>query len=227
MRWIILACLFCLTASQPALAGAWLRDKGKGFFAYSSTLYVTPQIYPALPLVEYDISIYADYGLTSWLTMGIDVFEQPDFGGHTLLFMRLPISASERPSKFAFELAIGGHHQNDNWNPMYRAGLSWGYGFNNWFGPGWMAVDTAVEYIDGHSKPLLKVDAALGLSSPNRIRPMLQVETAVAQDLPLIWKLTPSLMIPGKGKSTWVIGVQQRSFGTPRTGLKLALWRKF
>lgn len=221
MRWFALACMFFLFTTQYVLAGAWLHDKGNGFISASSILRAMS------PVADYEFSLYADYGLTSRLNIGLDVNEAPGAGGHTLLFLRLPISAQENQRKLAVELGLGAHHQRRNWRPMYRLALSWGTGFNNMFGPGWMAVDTTIEVRDGPSEPLFKVDATLGLSSIHDIRPMLQIETAIAKNLPLIWRVTPSLIIPSKGKSVWVIGIQQRSFGSPRTGLKMSLWRRF
>lgn len=221
MRRFAITCLFYLIASQPILAGAWLRDKGTGFISISST------IRALMPVPDYEISLYADYGLTSWLNMGLDVNEIPGIAGHGLLFFRLPLPVRNPRSELAIELGLGGHHRRETWKPMYRLSLSWGHGFTSRFGPGWLAVESAIEQRTGNAEPLFKLDATLGLSSPNHIRPMLQLETAFAQDLPLQWTLTPSLMIPGKGNSTWVIGIQRRSFGANRTGLKVALWRRF
>ncbi len=221
MRRFALACLFCLIATQQVLAGAWLREKGNGFMSTSSTLRAVS------PVADYEFGLYADYGLTSRLNVGIDIYETPGFSGHALLFIRRPLRSLGAQSKLAMELGLGSHHQYQNWRPMYRLGLSWGYGFDNWFAPGWIAVETAIEHRDGQPGPLFKFDAIAGLSSSDRIRPMLQLETAIAKNLPFQWKLTPSLLIPGKGNSTWVVGIQQRSFGTARTGLKVALWRRF
>lgn len=221
MRRFAIACLICLIAPQPALAGAWLRDKGNGFMSISSTIRALS------PIADYETSLYADFGLTARLTAGLDVNETPGVGGHALAFLRLPISASGARRKLALELGIGGHHRREIWHPMYRVALSLGYGFTGWFGPGWLAVDTAIEHRGGHAEPLFKLDATIGLSSSDQIRPMLQLETAIAQNLSLQWTLTPSLMIAGKGKSTWIIGIQQRSFGAHRMGLKVALWRRF
>lgn len=221
MRRFAITCLFCLIAAQPVWAGAWLREKGTGFMSISST------IRALVPETDYEISLYADYGLTSRLNLGLDVNEMPGIGGHALLFLRLPVPAPGPRSKLAIEMGIGAHHRRNTWQPMYRMSLSWGYGFTSRLGPGWLAVESAIEHRGGHAQPLFKLDATLGLSSPDHIRPMLQLETAVAQYLPLQWTLTPSLMIPGKGNSTWVIGIQRRSFGAIRTGLKVALWRRF
>ena len=221
MRWFALTCLFFLSTAQPILAGAWLRDKGTGFIATTTT------VRSVLPEPDYEVGIYADYGLTEGLNSGLDIYETPGLSGHILAFVRLPLTSPGPKSKLAVELGMGAHHLRHIWRPMYRLGVSWGYGFDTKFSPGWVAAETSIEHRDGQSGPLFKFDAIAGLSSPDRIRPMLQLETAIGQNLPFQWKLTPSLMIPTKGKSTWVIGIQQRSFGTIRTGLKLALWRQF
>ncbi|MFT4960511.1 MAG: hypothetical protein ACI92Z_001595 [Paracoccaceae bacterium] len=231
MHRFAIACLICLIAAQPVLAGAWLREKGDGFVAFSSTIrkMPPPEGYESKLYTDYEFSLYADYGLTSWVTAGIDAHETMGNGGHALLFLRLPVLASKTRTKLAIELGAGGYHrhQRNIWQPMYRLALSVGYGFTSPVGPGWMAADTTVEYRQGQAALLYKFDATIGLSSPDHIRPMLQLETAIAENLPFQWKVTPSLLIPGKGKSTWVIGIEQRSYGVARTGLKLALWRRF
>lgn len=221
MRRIALACMICLIATQPALAGAWMRDKGKGFVSTTSTIRAGP------PDADIEFGFYADYGLTSRLNIGLDINETPGVDGYALLFLRLPLPAPGPHSKLAIELGVGSHHRSENWHPMYRMGLSWGYGFASPLVPGWAAVELAIEHRGGHAEPLVKLDAIIGLTSSDGIRPMLQLETAIAQHLPLQWKLTPSLIIPGKGKIKWVVGIQQRSFGTSRTGLKVTLWRRF
>lgn len=221
MRRIIVACLFCTFFVQPALAGAWLREKGKGFTSISTTIHAVS------PVPSFATSIYADYGLFERLSVGLDLYIPSDSGGHVLLFARLPLPIHYMQLKYAVELGLGAHLQGGNWYPMYRASLSMGKGFSTRYGNGWMAADTTVEYRTGGGAPIFKVDATIGLSAFARFNPMLQLETAIGETLPLQVALASSVMISTKGKSTWVIGVQHRFTGIQQTSLKLSIWRRF
>ena len=74
--------LTCL-ATHPAYAGAWLREKGKGFLAYSNLTAST---------LDTTFSAYFDYGLSERATIGATLdFNPPLYGypsGKALLFMR-------------------------------------------------------------------------------------------------------------------------------------------
>jgi len=221
MRGIILVLLICLVDPQPAMAGAWLREKGRGFLAVSS------MVRGVSPVRDYEADIYMDYGAHEDLTIGLSLNDKPGISGHILAFARLPLMQLDEETQLAVELGVGGHQVFGTWNPMYRLALSYGFGFSGWAGPGWLAVDSAVEHRTRLGKPVLKLDAAIGSSSANKVRPLLQLETAMAQNTRFQWAVTPSLMISGLGDATLVIGVQRRSYGRHRTGLKIALWRNF
>jgi hypothetical protein len=72
----------------------------------------------------------------------------------------------------------------------------------------------------------MKLDATLGLSAGGKLRPMLQIETALAPDGQLYYGIIPSLQIPLGGRRSLVAGAEYRGPGRI-IGLKLSLWHDF
>ncbi|MDK3019626.1 hypothetical protein [Pseudodonghicola flavimaris] len=221
-------CLVCFTVLWfllcpfPAIAGAWLRQKGETFVSLTA---ITRH---GDPLAAREISLYADHGLGPGLSLGLDLNQRPGSSGHATLFARLPLSRPGARLKFATEAAVGGHHWQGTWHPMYRLTLSAGRGFSTRSGAwGWMAVDLSRERRFGDALPIHKLDATLGLSAPARIRPILQVETAHIAGQPLLWAVIPGLLIDAPNRRTWHIGLERKSAGHQTLGLKIGLWQRF
>ncbi len=215
----LLLALFC--AAPPATAGAWMRETGHGFLALSDTAR------QGAPDARRELSVYADLGLSPCLAIGIDVNEHPRSAGHALLFARLPFSRPAARTRLAVEAALGGHHGRGIWNPMYRLTLSLGRGFRTRRGAGWYAIDAGYERRLGTPAPIYKLDATLGLSSPGRLHPILQVETALIPGQPLFWTLSPGLLIDTGRDTTWLVGLEHKSAERETLGIKLALWHRF
>ncbi|TDK42152.1 hypothetical protein [Antarcticimicrobium luteum] len=216
----LLIALSC--AAPPAGAGAWQRETGRGFVSTTGTLRQGD------PDARQELSVYADYGLAPRLTIGADVNERPGIAGHAVLFARLPLSRPGARARLAAEAAFGGHHWRGAWDPMYRLTLSYGRGSTTRSGAtGWLALDAAYERRLGMNVPIYKLDATLGLSAPGRLRPILQVETAHIPGQPLIWAVTPGVLIDSRRNATWLIGLERKSAGRDTVGLKIALWRWF
>ena len=221
MRCLVLPLIVLLLSAAPAGAGAWLRAAGESFVSVTGTLRHGD------PDAARELSVYADHGLSPRFTLGADVNERPGIAGHAVLFARLPLSRPGARAKLAVETALGGHHWQGAWDPMYRLTLSYGRGFATRRGAGWLAIDAAYERRLGNARPIYKLDATLGLSAPGRIRPILQVETAHIPGKPLIWAVAPGVLIDGRGTSTWLIGLERKSAGRDTVGLKVGLWQRF
>lgn len=217
----VLTFLITLWMAQPALAGAWLRQKGQAFAAFSVTAHKTDEGAPG-----YESSLYAEWGLLDWMTVGLDANENQAFHGHALLFARVPLAEFDRAGRVSAELGLGAHHRQTDWRAMYKTTLSYGNSFPTHWGHAWLSVDAALEFRTGAER-VRKLDLTAGMSSDRRFDPLLQIETYRLSGQPTHWTVTPSLMIRSPGiKSTWVLGVQKSSFAR-RPGLKLALWRDF
>ncbi|MDF1717606.1 MAG: hypothetical protein P1U75_13175 [Antarcticimicrobium sp.] len=221
MRRLVPLLFALLCTAPPAGAGAWMRETGSGFLSVSGTLRQGD------PDARRELSVYADFGLSPRLSLGIDVNERPGVAGHALLFARLPLSRPAAHTRVAIEAALGGHHWRGAWDPMYRLTLSLGRGFLTRRGAGWYAIDAGYERRLGNSTPIYKLDATLGLSAPGRIRPILQLETAHIPGQPLFWAVAPGVLIDTGHDTTWLVGLERKSAGRDTVGIKFALWHRF
>lgn len=234
MRGVLTILVICMISVQPAYAGAWMREVGTGFTSILATLRElngTRQV---------ESSLYGEYGLTPYLTLGTDMHEVSGLGGgnisgsaignvgHVLVFLRTPLGPTTGRTKVALELALGGSHLGTQWRGMGKTTLSVGRGFTSRWGDGWFNVDTALEMHRGTPDPIFKLDAVIGLSSGYRVRPLLQLETTYLPDTPLIWSVTPGIMIDARNKkTTWLVGLERKTAGKSALGLKVGFWRKF
>lgn len=218
--------ILCLLASTAAQAGAWLREEGKGFISASATVHKSND-----PLsetgIDYKSSVYAELGITPSLTMGFDLNERPGLAGHALLFSRFPLVDLGEAGRLAGEIGVGGHHGPDRWHPMYKFTLSYGFEFDSRWGSGWLALDGAIEDRTGAGRPFYKLDLTTGLSEQRMFNPLLQIETTHIQGAPVIWTVTPSVIIQTGEQNRWVVGLENRSNYPKGIGLKIALWRDF
>lgn len=221
MRAVLSVLIFCVSAAQSACAGAWLRDPGAAFTSVTSTVRYLDGIWRS------ETGLYGEYGLTRRLTLGIDINETPGRAGHVLMFGRVPLGPAGRRLKAALELSVGGHHQQGQWGGMLKSTLSVGRGFESPWGPGWINVDATTELRRPNPDPAYKLDATLGLSSGMKFRPILQFESTYSQGKPLIWSLTPGVLIDGRDNTTWLIGIERKTAGISSLGMKFGLWRQF
>lgn len=222
MRRTKILMMIALLSASSADAGAWLREKGKGFASLSTSVRSTDG------LLGYETSIYADYGLRERLSVGLDINENLGNAGHALLFVRLPIGGTDRPARIATELAIGGHHSSGQWHGMYKLSMAWGRGFDHkWLGSGWMTAEAAYERRLGSPAPIYKLDANMGLSAGGWARPLLKLETAYIPGSGLNWAVSPALMITGRKNTTFVAGLEYRQSGQRMIGVNFSVWRNF
>ena len=70
MKTAVLAVLLCLWG-HAAVSGAWMRDKGSLFIAAGGNFWLSDG--SQLP-VHYDPTLYAEFGLTERLTLGLDLY---------------------------------------------------------------------------------------------------------------------------------------------------------
>ncbi len=216
-----LLAILLLMVPAPVEAGAWLRDKGKGFWALSATGFKTDA-----GEYKYKSSAYFEYGALTWLTVGLDAEEHQDLYGHALIFARFPVKDFGNAGRLAAEFGVGAYHKRDKAWALYKTTLSYGKGFQSGWGNGWAAVDTALEY-RSHEKLARKLDFTVGVTSERWLDPLLQIETTHVSDKPFYWSVRPSVMIRPKFSETiWVLGLERNS-ARRGTGLKFAVWRAF
>ncbi|PCJ07476.1 MAG: hypothetical protein COB16_10800 [Rhodobacteraceae bacterium] len=212
--------LFVLDTA-PAWSGAWLREQGSGFASATVTQRSSNGQWSS------EFGYYADYGLTSNVTLGVDLNDNDTLSGHALVFVRLPVGQASRSYRLAVELTLGGSHYLNSWVLMQKVTLSYGRAFDSIWGPGWLAIDGAYEMRGLKSEPILKLDATIGLSDGKHLRPILQIETAKISGQPLFYTITPSLQIPLTRDTQLLIGAQHRVTTQRSLGLKVGVWHRF
>ncbi|MEX0304320.1 MAG: hypothetical protein AB3N24_18015 [Leisingera sp.] len=214
------AACFALALAQPAVGGAWLEKPGQGFASASATYR------QASGQGAHELSYYGAYGITSKLSLGVDLNQNSDLSGHAMNFARLPLRRAPR-YRLAVEAGFGGNHFQGLWQIMQRTTLSYGRSFETSGGPGWLAIDAAYELRNGGREAIWKLDATLGLHRPGKPAPMLQIETAKPASGRFSYALTPALRIPLKARRELVLGLEYRRAGGQSLGLELGLWQKF
>ncbi len=212
--------LFVL-GTAPALSGAWLREQGSGFASATATQRSSDGHRST------EFGYYADYGLTSRVTLGVDLNDNDNLSGHALVFVRIPMGREPRGYRFAVELALGGSHYLNSWEPMQKTTLSFGRAFDSNWGPGWVAIDGAYEMRGLDTEPILKLDATIGLSDPKQLRPILQIETAKITGQPLFYTITPGVQIPLTRDTQLLIAAEHRVTTQRSLGLKVGVWHRF
>ncbi|MBW4707106.1 hypothetical protein KX928_04830 [Roseobacter sp. YSTF-M11] len=205
-----------------ALAGPWLREKGKGFAAGSFN--VTREKDTAG-------SAYLEYGLRDNLTIGADIFYGIDRtlqqSGSGIVFLRFPLSAPDATHKWAWHAGLGARSQNTVIAPAVEAGLSWGRGIKIGERYGWAVVDSSINIPGSTLETRIKLDGTIGLGFNDHWKGMVQV-FMTHQNADIFTKFAPSVLIlPGKGKYTLQIGMEVPVNGGGDTEFKLGIWRDF
>mgnify|MGYP001799409530 CR=1 FL=1 len=222
MRTAILAFVLCLAGGQSALAGAWLREEGKGFASVSAT--TTQQR-------DFSGSVYLEYGLTPGHTIGADISFGLDRTGQQngsgVVFLRVPIGPTDRTHRFAGHLGLGGRYTNGIFSPALEAGLSWGRGVrwrDNW---GWAAVDASINLPQAPAEDRIKIDGTFGMSFTPTVKAMIQMFNTL-ENGQVFSDIAPSLLYqPRQGPYTIQIGAEFPVAGGGDTALKIGLWRDF
>ncbi|WP_291729860.1 hypothetical protein [Leisingera sp. F5] len=216
------ACAVCLalTLAQPAAGGAWQEKPGRGFASASATYRQTGGE------GAQELSYYGAFGVTSKLTLGIDLNENSAGSGHALFFARLPLRAGPR-YRLAAEAGIGGNHFRGLWQMMQKATLSYGRSFETGQATGWLALDAAYELRNSGFDAAWKLDATIGLNRSGKMAPMLQIETYKPGGGRFSYALTPAVRYPLDGSRELILGLEYRNTGRRSLGLELGVWQRF
>jgi hypothetical protein len=211
-----------LSAPSLALAGPWLREKGRTFSSVSLT---------ATYFRDMGNSAYLEFGLTDKMTIGADVGQFTnrlgERNGFGTIFMRRALGSNDGPNRWAYELGVGTAWVGDLVLPHVKTGLSWGRGIELWDKNGWMTVDAAVIWGISHDQHVGKIDTTVGLNFTDVTTGMLQLYLGHL-DNEFYATLAPAVVIkPRKAKFKILIGTEIPMEDTKNTALKLGIWREF
>ena len=211
-----------LLVAHPALAGAWMRDKGHGFV--SSTVNANRD--------GGTTSTYLEYGLTDRVTLGADMFMTYDVqgtrDGYGTLFLRHALGPTDRANKWALVGGGGVAVIGFEVLPFLKTGLSWGRGYQLGTRQGWIAVDSAVLWDLTYAQHVHKLDTAIGLALTPRLRGLFEVYLDRTNGTTTT-TLAPSLLIQtgAKRQYTLQIGAEIPRDDRSAATLTIGFWNTF
>ena len=229
----ILALLVLATLPDPAQSGAWPREKGGVFLSWSSTVSVLSDTG-----YEVDNSLYAEYGLTSRMTVGFDGYLGATGNvSEGFVFLLLPVGKTDQRARMALTFAMGQKSIPNPWGTttkqsLAKIGLSWGRGLDH----GWLAIDayaTAVVHtslqVPGQSGPEFSADFTWGQKPSDRLMLIWQLQAGKPSNGLAYVKFAPSLVWSiGATKSTQIeLGLIKGLTGDESQSLKLGFWKSF
>ena len=213
--------MVCFGVSN-AQAGAWLREEGKGFLAYSNL---------TASSLDTTYSAYLDYGYRENLTLGAMIDIDAPIGrpvsGKGYIFARRPLDWGADDANWAYEVGLGARYNGATFVPAAFTSLSYGKGIKWGQRTGWLAVDAGVEWDLGYAQHVVKVDTTLGLTLGERSKGMLQVFTAYGSGWSNV-TLAPSYIFQTKKKKiNYVVGLQSSSLSPKTVAFKIGVWQSF
>ena len=140
---LLLAVLILPWLIGTAEAGAWPRAKGRTFLATTGQIDASDET----GLRRQSFTLYAEYGATERLTLGLDLGGDALRMTKTIAFARWPIGRPAQQVKIAVELGLG---QVSEVNAL-RPGLSLGRGLTLWRRQGWAVFDGRVIVFGGRA----------------------------------------------------------------------------
>lgn len=217
---VFLLCLFFL--SDPARAGAWMRDKGTSFVSSTFTLN---------RLLDQGSGTYVEYGWHDDLTVGADLsLANSHLGlqsGAVTFFLRRPLGRTDGMNKWAYEIGAGTAWVQNLTLPHVKLGLSWGRNFQIKDNYGWMGLDGALYWDITTGKRAAKLDGTFGYNFSDVTAAMFQVYFAQI-DRQTFTTLAPSILIRPKNRNFRIqIGTESPLDSFSDTSIKLGLWREF
>lgn len=222
--------------ATAARAGAWPRERGEVFLSFgqqASTGATT--LLGAVTDIRSWSSVYAEYGLTGRLTVGLDAGL-----GHgrdqrveaVLGFARLPVW-SPGAHRVAVDLGLGTLATTDaGRQTRVRVGLAWGRGLaggtRRWMrAGGWLGMEASAELREPAGEVALKADFTAGLKPGARWMLIGQAQTGYYPDVGGVVRLAPSVVRKLSERSHLQLGATAEVVGAPALGLSGAVWFSF
>lgn len=248
-----IASLF-LSVVRDADAGAWTRTAGEGFTSQSVRYFRTDEgSGDAPPFEQLGVSLYAEYGVTDWLTVGLDLDQTQRLddagmnapGGRIGGFARARLWIGEKGDVISAEfgastpiagIAIPAAPGGDDADE-YRLRLQYGHGFQSEYGNGWAEAAFSLAHLTGGRADEAKLDLTVGVR-PNEnwitfgqlfVTRSLRNEAFAAPD----FDITKVKFSAGRkiwGERTLIIGLA-RDISTrnvdPGTEISVSFWSTF
>lgn len=220
-RFVALFGLILLFCTSLAQAGAWPRDKGKGF-ATTATRLSWPQDLDhwtsSNPTQEY-YTAYLEYGLTDRVTLGLDLGRSVSGDGKTVGFIQWPLRSAGKGPVISVALGFG----KIGGESVLRPGLFMGWGLEK----GWVTVEALSEYQIETGLTDHKIDLTWGRNLAKDRKLILQVQTGKPAIDPAFVRFAPSIVFPAGKRLKLETGATWGLMGDTSMGLKFGIWTEF
>ena len=214
---IALACVAGL-----ADAGPWPREKGQLFMAAGGNFLLSDGA--QLP-VHYDPTLYAEWGLTDQITLGVDL-HTADKGriATAFAFASIPLPHLDHPHQVSVSIGYGIRARDRIASEtLLRGGLSWGRSLAE----GWLAIDGSATFgtIDTTWRP--KMDATWGHNWSDRWTTTVQLQTGQGWTNDYYAKISPTAIYTFRPDIKIAVGAVKGLTGDRGAALKLESWLEF
>lgn len=219
---LLVAIITVLAVASSATAGAWAREEGELFIAFGGNFLLSEG---AQKPVHYDPTLYAEYGLSDRMTIGLDMYTAD--AGEILTafgFAAFPIGDIEAKNRFMASIALGVRiDPNANPETLMRGGVSWGRGMES----GWLAIDASATFgtIDTDFRP--KADFTWGQNWSDNWTTTFQLQTGQGITDDFYAKISPSIIYTLRDDIKIHLGGVQALTGDQGYGLKFETWLTF
>lgn len=210
--------LLLLMAGQ-AYAGPWPRGKGKVFYS----AHINGEYAEDTGLLSQFGTLYAEYGLTEKITLGVDYSGSEIRTDKAVAFVRIPLFGTERRFRYAAELGVGLVDGDMALRPGFSIGKGVSLGKRN----GWMTLDTRIVLKDGPNDMRVESDFTFGLNLGERSKLIAQLQAGLEPKGSDYVKFAPSYVFERKPGHFWELGLVADITGGSVYGAKLGIWREF
>ncbi len=233
----VLTGLLLLTSAVAVHAGAWPREKGRTFVSVSQSVSTgtLTLLAPTLELSSYT-SLYAEYGLTDKLTVGLIAGRGGDIGAGRsesdltsfLAFARYPVWSDDGGHRVAVDLGFGTiDDETDGRQQRIRPGVAWGYGFESRWGGGWLGIESSLDYRTPTGDTAFKADVTAGIKPDDRYMYIFQVQSGHYPNSEPLVRIAPSVVRKVSKRFHLQLGGFAGALGDDSVGATLSVWASF
>lgn len=214
--------LLILLQPAPLWAGAWAREKGALFIAAGGNFLLSDGA--ELP-VYYDPTVYAEYGLTDRVTLGLDLY-MADKGRIASAFGFASVPVGDLTAKTHATVSAGyGYRLNADTSTeaLMRLGVSLGRGLDT----GWLALDASATFGTRDRTWRPKADFTWGHAFSDRWSGTLQLQTGQGFSNDYYAKISPTIIFAFREDFKINLGAVKALTGDGGGALKLETWLTF
>lgn len=217
-RMLILLCLcgvLTVPFTRTGVAGPWPREQGRTFLSLSWERDLQDDRGYA--------TIYAEYGLTDRLTLGLDAGADPDGLSKAIAFARMPFAEAPGGMRLALEMGVGMAEEQ----AVIRPAMAFGRSIALLRRDGWLTFDLRATIRPDTLDTAWEGDLTLGLDISPRAKAIMQVQTGQPRTGDAYVKLSSSWVMEGAPGRHLEIGVVNGLKNSDALAARIALWHAF